>query len=329
MNAQELEELCSPQKARYFKAPPYWTSELYGFGKYLREYGYYPSFLPLCVYSDHGVSYYLDPTPHELNNDSPTQLYHSPETARRYRFISAKPCYVMYSPFVFFRQTRKVTQSPKAKGTLAFPAHSTPAIHNKGNFEEYIQQLKKLPQEYQPVSICLHMHDINQGLHHVFLKHDFPVFTAGNTSDYGFTERFYKILSQFKYTTSNFVGSYAFYAVEMGIPFFIYGSREKYINISDHDVPKDEHGIYDPYQLFPRYKQFYELFNTGPIRMNTAKQIEVVITTLGLKEGLSRSELSRVLYISLVKFVFSKAIFRWIIGIIKFILTNRTIIKTL
>ena len=36
------------------KNAPYWTSELYGFGKYIRQYGYYPEELPLMIFTDHG-----------------------------------------------------------------------------------------------------------------------------------------------------------------------------------------------------------------------------------------------------------------------------------
>ena len=53
---------------------PYWTSEIYGFGKYIRKYGYYPSWLPLYIYTDHGVGR-IDPAIHELESSAPALLY--------------------------------------------------------------------------------------------------------------------------------------------------------------------------------------------------------------------------------------------------------------
>lgn len=303
----EIAELLNPKNTAYFRGAPYWTSELYGFGKYIREYGYYPRFLPLCIYSDHGVSYYLEPNQHELHSGSPAQFFHSPESVANWKQVSDVPCYNLYSPFVFYRQSRRITQSPTAEGTLAFPAHSTPSIENQSHFEQYIQDLESLPDTYKPISICLHMHDINKGLHTIFLDNGYPVFTAGNTHNYAFTEQFYEILRHFKYTTSNFIGSYTFYAVEMGIPFFVYGSRETFINVSDSNLPKGE---FDPYKTHPRFKQMYDLFDS-PTTSISAHQKEVVERTLGLYDGVSRITMAIILYRSLLAFIFSRRVLKW------------------
>jgi hypothetical protein len=90
------------------------------------------------------------------------------------------------------------------------------------------------------------MHDIKLGQHKVFMSHGLPCVTAGHNSDSRFIERFYNIMRNFRYTSSNLIGTYTSLSLEMNIPFFIYGPREKYINKSDPNIPLGE---YDGYAL--------------------------------------------------------------------------------
>jgi hypothetical protein len=301
---------------------PYWTTTVYSLGKHLREYGYYPSWLPLCVYSDHGLRSSYTPFKHELESDAPTQLCHSPTTKHEWEKHSSKPCYVMTSPFVCYRRKNHIRKSESAVGTISFPAHSTPSIDDVSDVELYIKQLLELPEEFKPVSVCLHMHDINKGQHHFFEKYNIPVLTAGNTFDERFAERFYEIIKKFRYATSNMVGSYLYYCVEMGIPFSIYGNKQIFINRKDPNITK---GLYDPYKEFERFKYVYDLFS-GLNTSISSEQKDYVEGSLGLKGGLSRSRMSIVLYTSLFKWLISgigiKYIFKYIFELNKRVLTK-------
>src|SRR6188768_659875 len=92
------------------KNPPYWTAEVYGFGKQIRKYGYYPSVFPLCINTDHGASGTGIIYETEINCDAPVQFYHLPLTVDNWRKRFTKPCYVLYSPFVFYRRRNKIKQ---------------------------------------------------------------------------------------------------------------------------------------------------------------------------------------------------------------------------
>lgn len=278
----------------------YWTAETYSFGKHIREYGFYPSFLPLCVYTDHGAGTIDKPFKHELESDAPCQLYHSPDSVREWAKFSAKPCHVLYSPFVFYRKNRHIEQVPSAKGTIAFPAHSTPSIDDVSDIEIYIKQLLTLPEQFQPVSVCLHMHDINKGRHKVFEKHGIPVHTAGNAEDDRFAERFYDIIKNFRYATSNMVGSYLYYCVEMGMPFSIYGEKQQFINREDTNIVSGE---YDPYKLFESCRVAHDLFS-GLYTDITEEQKKFVETHLGLYDGVGRIKMAIILYTSLVTWLY-------------------------
>ncbi len=301
---RQLELLCDEGRTvnRLVVRLSYWTAEVYGFGRYIREYGFYPKWFPLCIYTDHSPGNRDSPSPHELASSAPVQVYHSAHRVKQWRTISKKPCYCLYSPYVYFRKSRKIGKSDDAKGTIAFPAHSTDAIDNISDVQVYIDQLKNLPPEYQPVSVCLHATDVKKGLHRDFIRNGFSVYTAGDPFSGKFIERFYSIIRNFKYATSNLGGSYLYYCVEMGIPFFLYGDGPKYINKSDPNV---ETGEYTSYRKQSTYQELVRLFST--IRASvTDEQEKFVHSGLGLDDGLSRAQLAAVLYYALFR-----CIFRW------------------
>jgi hypothetical protein len=325
MQDDYLVSYCNTDIKSSFKVipAPYWTANVYSFGKYLREYGYYPSWLPLCVYTDHGVNIQHKPFENELDSDAPTQLYHSLKSKLEWKKYSSKPCFVMYSPFVFYRIKNNVVPVVNAKGTIAFPAHSTPNIDDISDIHEYIKHLNQLPEEYHPISVCLHMHDINKGRHHVFIKHNIPVYTAGNCFDERFAERFYDIIKKFKYATSNIAGSYLYYCIEMGIPFFIYGNKQVYINYSDTNVSK---GLYDPLEESHEYRQVHDMFSELSTII-TPLQKEYVDISLGLRDGLSRGQMAWVLYSSLFKWVFYGTFIKYAFIFFRRLLSGRIITR--
>ena len=273
----------------------YWSSEIYGFGKYFREYGFYPRFLPLHIYSDHGPPLDTDePFACEINNDSPVLMVFPKAKKEILEQKVNKPVYNIISPFVFYRRKYKIKQAENARGTISFPAHSTPWVEDCLDHEIYIKQLKELPDEFQPVSVCLHMHDIRKGLHEVYMKHGIPVYTAGNSLDYRFTKRFYDILKNFKYSTSNLIGSYTSYSVEMGVPFSLYGQEPEYISVLNDGKKIDLSGN------FSEYDKMTSLFK-GLYTEITTEQKRIIEHKLGIHEGISRLEMAKILYTAYLK----------------------------
>ena len=194
---------------------------------------------------------------------------------------------------------------PGARGTLAYPSHSLPDIDDVSDVEKYIRDLRTLPDEYQPVVVSLHYHDINKGRHRIFLDSGIPVYTAGTPHDYRFTERFYSILSNFKYTTSNFLGSYIFYSIEMGIPFFFHGDKpvfKKAIHNNEADFNFKAVG-----NSINSGDYIYELFNNKQGHI-TNEQKKFVHNQLGLIEGTGRMKLATLLYSALIEVELKKFI---------------------
>jgi hypothetical protein len=298
MSEDEILSLCDEKNILCSSVSGYWTSEIYGFGKYIREYGYYPKWMPLKIFTDHGPAQNDFPIAHELESDSPTQFYHSPRIVAEWKKVSKKPCYSLYSPFVYYRQTRKVIQDSDAKGTLVYPAHTTPLIDDESDYEEYIEQLMSLPEEFHPISVQLHIHDINKGQHKLFMRHKIPIYTAGHYADYRFPERFYDILRRHRYTTSNIVMSCLFYSIEMGIPHFLYGMKPEFNNKGQDGIEKGKN--FKPLEQWKQMQKITSLFS-GVQTEITKTQKEIVEYELGMTDGIGRLEMMRVLYSSLLK----------------------------
>ncbi|MEP7171086.1 MAG: hypothetical protein ABI855_17090 [Bacteroidota bacterium] len=286
---KEIEELVL--KVEHKLNSPYVPSNIYGFGKHLKEYGFFPDSLPLCIYMDHGITFADKIPPHEINNDAPCMFKFSPRLVKIYKSVSDKPCYPLPSPYVFYRRKNKITVNSNAEGTIIFPAHSTPDLDDLTDWKEYMNELNQLPGEYKPITICLHENDIKKGLHKLFLSSGFKVTTAGAIMDARFTERFYYILRQHKYSVSNLIGSYAFYSVEMGIPFTLYGKGPVYFNKNDPNIEK---GNYTSYKT-ETYNYAKKLF-TGFQYEVTNEQKKIVSYELGLTEGIGRLKTALLLY---------------------------------
>ncbi|WP_027187367.1 hypothetical protein [Desulfovibrio cuneatus] len=275
----------------------YWTAEVYSFGVHMRDFAFYPSFLPLYCYTDHGAGalQYDTILPHELTHDAPVQFYHSPDAVDLFKTVSDKPCHCMYSPFVWYRRKNNITQSPVAKGTLVFPPHSTTdVLLQDGYIERYIEHLKGFPEHLQPVCVCLHMHDINNGQYKLFLQNNIPVYTAGNGTDIRFAERWYDIVRHFAYTSSSGVGSSTYYSIEMGIPFFISGEPVTLVNTGNVNLPLGE--LKDSQIL-----QETHIFFTRNGHEITPEKKHYVEKHLGLYNSISRVHMAKILYAAYCK----------------------------
>lgn len=299
MSEQELIRLCREPKR---KKKLFWTSEVYGFGPVIRKYGFFPRFLPLNIYLAHGITMFSEPAKHELENDAPVMLYFAPRLVEAFRNISSKPCYCLLSPNVYYRRSNDIVQDGNAKGTLAFLAHTTPLIEDKMDFTKYIAQLKSLPEAYQPITICLHYHDVNKNVFKPFFEQGMDVETVGHPYSEKFINRFYNLMKNFRYVTSNEIGSYTFYAVEMGIPFFLFGSEPILINHGDENIEK---GRYTSFKETEQYKRVKELFSR-PVDSVTPEQRAFVEEELGIFDSISRMKLSGVLYWAYLKYYKNK-----------------------
>lgn len=198
----------------------------YGHDSILRFYLGLPSWLKLSVVIQHG--WYKAVYEKDLNAPG-IYLVWSRRLAEDVRRVSNKRVIVLGSPFALYRRKANLLSKANASGTVAFPQHSSPNNRVEFDIESYCDALSALTDEYKPITVCLHYRDIDEW-GGVFKKRGFDVVTAGKGRQNAleFVKNFYSILSRHRYATSNDIGSYLFYAVDMGIPFFLMGDVISY-----------------------------------------------------------------------------------------------------
>jgi hypothetical protein len=294
MSDSELEAACeldSQGLSPWF----HWTSELYGFGKCFRAYARFPKLLPLCVYSDHGVGLNANLFPHEVNNLAKVHLtFHRAKAERSQSRSDREVIYVMH-PWIWYRRFKGFRQSASARGTIAFVPHHVPGWQWERNSPaEYFEALRALPQKFQPVVLCLHMHDIKSGTHRELRRYGLPIVTTGNSSSTQFADRFYQLATQFSYATSPHWGSQVAYCIELGIPYFYYGPWPKLINVGHEDLPLGERQYDD--DVHRDYDVLARRLFAESIDMVTAEQRSFIEGLLGLDSQTTPGHLSWILW---------------------------------
>lgn len=260
------------------------TSPHYGHGRILKKYLRFPRFLPLNAQIQHG--WYGDSIIDLDAIDRVTiMLVWSKRMAEEWKRYSRKPVYVLGSPFAHYRRLHRVERQPDARGTVVFPDHSTPNTKEVHDVDAYCRQLSALPEHLKPITVCLHYRDVDS-YGPLFEKYGYQVVTAGHgrQGGDGFVKRFYEILSRHRYSCSNEIGSYTFYAIDMGIPFFLYGPESKTVMRSDQTVLEKE----------PFRQRIRDTFRNVSSEV-PQDQISFVQDELGIHDCIKPSELRRIL----------------------------------
>jgi len=239
----------------------YLDTESYGANLILKECCSFPKTLPLPCHIEHGWTALPDALITDLNvaASKGLMLVYSTRRKTAWQKKSKIPVIISGPPFVLFRKLHKIKPTTNAKGTVAFPSHSAMFVESNYDIEDYCKELKNLPAEFKPVTICLLYPDIKRGKDKIYKKHGFEVVSAGEKvrGSLDFVKKYYEILMCHKYSTSNEVGTYAFYSVEMGIPFFLTGDEPTIVNIGDKDPNISSSGKMSDHELGQRSNQIF------------------------------------------------------------------------
>lgn len=297
-SARDLEDLCSEKYLDIGNAECiHWSAEIYSFGKWIRKYGYYPSWLPLMIMTDHSPSVYgkveVMAETYVKETNLRVMFYHSQENTRiaQKEFQGLNKCiYTMYSPIGFCKKHLNFHQDPDAKGTLIFLYHTAPETSDESDKQEYIKQLLALPVCMHPITVCIHSHDIKKGAHHIFLENKISVVSAGETRHWKFAERLLSLIAHFKYAMSSVIGSQVYYTTIMGLPHSIYG-------LEPVETFRDGFAGWEQkyWEKRPDTRKRNELFQ-GINTSITDEQWAIVQQDLGLTSGISRAKMAKILY---------------------------------
>lgn len=213
----------TPPKVRLFR--------YYGMHKIANAYLGFPSWFPVdyLTYLEHGISFQRDLTDKRLEIIDQEVCLLNNENRKRSAQKIKKDAHAIGPLFIRYRELEGIQQSVDAKGTISFPAHSIPGISTAFDWEQYAKDLLNLPEDFHPIRVCIYWRDIVNERHLVFEKLGIETFTCGYVSNEDYAQNFYALVKSAKYVTSNSIGSYSCYAIEMGLPFFLYGPKNHYI----------------------------------------------------------------------------------------------------
>ncbi len=266
--------------------------EIYGHNFLIRDHTGYPPWLFLPCHSDHGIMMKGEVLETDLKTNKPLMLVNARYTYDLWKEKSAIPAVLSGSVFVHFRRKHGIEKERDARGTVAFPSHTTASIDTHFDIEKYCEELKSLPHNFQPVTVCVHWSCMKKGRDSLYRNAGLDVTCAGHYREKRFAESFYNILKRHKYSTSNLIGSYAFYSVEMDIPFFLLGEDPTFTSSGeDINVPKGDYTT----EFIPGLEIVRKAFSTGPVRKTTREQRELVEEATGINDCVPPEELKRVL----------------------------------
>jgi hypothetical protein len=245
MNSNRLIELCRPPKKSVWKKRIWfsWTAETYSLGKIYRDMFGLASYVPLFFTGDHGVQFESKMERHEIESIGACHItwnyyryYYLTRLNTHKRFIR-----VMH-PYVYWRRKNKLGKGPINNGRLVwFFSHSLPDLDLLFDKSEFLKTYNNLSARYNRVDVCLHMHDINKGLHHWLIENGINVVTAGHANHSCFVDRLYNIFNSYEFVCSNKVGSETYLAYENGNKVFCFNLNYKFSKPrqSEIDIPRD------------------------------------------------------------------------------------------
>ena len=261
----------------------------YSNNRIIHEVTEFPGHMPLPCKYEHGHTPDDFASPRDLKTRKQLMLVYNKRRLNIWQNASNIHAEIFGSPFVRYRHHKNIKQNADAKGTLCFPAHSGFKEQTEYSREDYCKELQQLDPKFHPITICLHEHDYDLGYAKVYEEYGFNIVCAGKRTEPDFVDKFYDILVDHKYATSNFFGSYIFYAVELGLHFFYFGDKPRLKDASN--ASQD--------MLQPEESEFgalvYEAFDTYPNVETTDQQRQIVADEVGLKDAIDNNALVKIL----------------------------------
>ena len=199
----------------------FWTWEVYGLGRSLKDIQGISQREVLRSGSDHGVAFEVEPL--EAEEAIPAKVHFTWSIWRtNLRFLDGRQIVRIQHPWIAFRKKHGIWPRETVSGTLVFVPHGDFTYESEYfDIDAYVKFLSLLPQEFHPFVFCLHAHDIKEDYGRKIHKLGFSVVTVGNSLHPRYVRRFYGILKNFKYATSTRIGSQLFYCHEFGVKYFL------------------------------------------------------------------------------------------------------------
>ena len=216
---RDLNKLIQPRFEYHHEI--YRPNDNYGFAFILKTYADLPLDCAIMAAIPHGI-YLMDKVVPKSELDAPLKaiLSYPPYLTPLWKkYAKGKSVIPIASPIHYaLKLFNNEVDASNRKGTLFIPPHNTAAVKAKYDIDCAIRILKTLPNEQQPVTVCVHWYDLTQDLHQPYLDAGFNVVCAGHMTDVDHLFRWLHIASMHKQVLCCGIGSSLFYASAMGVP---------------------------------------------------------------------------------------------------------------
>ena len=273
----------------------------YDHGYWIRKWISWPSWLPLPLHADHGLTFSGLLEEHEYKSSTKIFLTWN---SHRYSWLKTtckKKIFLIPHPYLTMLAEKYLEASHDKRGTLVFWPHSCPeAVLIEGYIDTYLQELEQLADDQLPISICIHYHDMKDNL---LLKRlsKYQVVTAGSPFEQGFSDKLFSLITSHQFATSSLIGSYTPLCEVIGASFFLYGSRPQYVNPRSQQLVK-RHSL-DPLNRW--LNNSFELIfshNSNPL---DSQRYQLVREVMGCESNVSKSWLRLLMILELLRLCFS------------------------
>lgn len=252
-----------------------WESKIYGYLHTVKEFIKYPKFLPLYLHLEHGWDQKDSVYSTDISTGHQIILVFNKRRQKLFAPYAMTPI-TMGCPMLMHIKTHHIKRHDDAIGTIVFPAKGGNFGREIFDIHGFCQNLKQLPQEFYPITVCLTDYGMNEENIATYRSYGFEIITAGYHLSFSFTKRFCELLLSYKYACSNILGTYVLPCMELGIPFFLLRNGNVMYENDGRDTVHDKLFSYDP-EFNSEHKALvrgYEIFSYKYPMSITAEQRE-------------------------------------------------------
>jgi hypothetical protein len=297
--AQDLIALCHDRELH--------TSELfswnafYGLDHVVKRYASLPASYALKAILPHGIvlsNHWVHTT--EANAPLDTVFCYPPSRVPAYQRQTTKRILPSCHPIAYVADMFEAEVTDR-KGTLFFPSHSTHHVVAEQHTSEIAESLVTLPEEFQPVTVCMYWKDVLLGHAPSYEKFGLRVVSAGHMYDPEFLFRLYGLCRSFRYAAGNQFGSHTFYSTFAGCRYFKVEAGRPTIRGRAVDIRRDTLAP-DP-EIASRLEQIYRTVPAADDNIQTRETglflgLNHKLTPTLLRRALLRAEMTDKLKLS-------------------------------
>jgi hypothetical protein len=219
----DLTRLCAERPLDWSEYAP--MNEFHGNASILKRYAELPLERPLPFAVEHAIPYDLESAyEYDLNSGLSMFLAVHEQSAALYKTGPITEAHAIGFTHLYamelFDQLHPQAAPVERHGTIVFPDKSTLLMDTDFDRASFAARLAALPEEYQPVVVCVYWKDVVRGNHLPFEQAGLPVVTCGHLQDGDFLLRFHDLCRRFRYACANDIAGSFVLSILSGCHFF-------------------------------------------------------------------------------------------------------------